>query len=120
MAPMILMSRRRYAMLWYINSFSSFLAVVIVIIIPCFASKGFCVNHGSPYLSYQYLKLSKFVIQRNVSSVLVKAAASRSNTIGLADDICMARWQLREHLIEVRHMLLVERDDLEEVSTLRS
>ena len=49
-----------------------------------------------------------------------EAAASRLNTIGLADDICMAWGQLREHLVEVGHMLLVERDDLEEVSTLRS
>jgi len=50
----------------------------------------------------------------------VKRAASGSNTIGLANDICMAWGQLREHLIEVGHMLLVKRDDLEEVSTLRS
>jgi len=100
MAPMILVSRLRYAMLWYISSFSSFLAVVIVIIIPCFSPKALRV--------------------RVLLSILWKGAVPRSNTIGLADDICMARWQLREHFTEVRHMLLVERDNLEEVSTPRS
>jgi len=37
MALKILVSRLRYAMLWYINSFSSCLVVVIVIVIPCFS-----------------------------------------------------------------------------------
>ena len=58
--------------------------------------------------------------REKVRAVLVKGTASRSNTIGLANDICMPGRQLREHIIEVGHVLLIKRDDLEEVSTLRS
>jgi len=68
MAPMILMSRRRYAMLWYINSFSSFLAVVIVIIIPCFTLERLLC---SSWLSISLILIPqthKFVFQKKDGS----------------------------------------------------